>query len=1775
MAGISVTLVLTHEASSSTASTTCGNPSSSTGVGQCSYTASDLQSWFADSDTGSATAQVFVQYSSVAAASTDVMTVALSQRATYSVLSAAGMVLAMPMSPRMQGETFSSDLSANTGGYSLTSFLITLAYSHVALEINSYSGDSKYNTPVVENDESSGTFTASVVGLSSSTTVEDVTGSSVSVFQISFRVKSDAVVQTYSEAVSCLVESMVNNAGFTYLSNEPAQVNAEVSGAQTVGQLTVTSTALVGIYAYPSTAELFNTAYLNGEDLTSSVVVKAVYSSGSDTTVTSATCSFAGEASTSYASVSGCTVRVSSSHTAGTAALELTAAYDSFSVTLPVRVWFPGSVSVTAAHPVMRAIQGAHQEASCATPLYQTSPLTALATFGGDSLSDAEVDVTCLVTFESAAPSVVEVSGALAQGMSAGSASIGITGGSSDLSVSAAVTVSADEVAVEALHGVLTTGASWYDVPSSVSMSASEQFTASATLEQSLTNEEAAGPVFFWASMTDGAWQQVTPTSGLSVAVNESFLSVMAVEVSAEMITGTVRIGSDTSSGDMLVGTWIDACTNGTIGAGTAPITVTLVPPVSATVSSRYTKVTHPGDSATSSPISMPTRSDLTVTMTYEDGTTKDFTSDARTQYTIISGSSLAAMENSTVAASTEATGSGEVQVQVSFPSYASASSITAEVTLEVVIFDSLGVTAKPYPSYSGSANTDTLKQVQCTGKYQRARATVTASLSDASAYDVTSQSTSLTSSNTAVLTISGTTLESLAVGAASVEAVWSSQGALLNMSVTDTPAAVSSIVHTTSWSSGESFVGSIEDTQFLSVRVYFDDGTQFSDAVSGVSWISASEYLQFTSAADDRISVSSDAVVTLLDNYHTSVRLEASSTCGDGIVTDLVSGTDEVYPNLSPALGDVDLGNQYGVQFTPLATGEDLTISVRVNAQSANLLAFQVVVEFDTTHLAAQECVVGSDWSGYSFICTINDPPNEALVVGSTADSTVSGSAVDVATLTLRGVSAAAASTITGVIQKMIREDGEDAATVIVAGTGAVAISSSKRRALSWDPWDSWGVWGGGNLSIPTGAQERNHRAHLLSANLRRLQQDACDSTVYGDSNGDCVFDVGDVLNVQRYVARKQGYTDLSALTEFQRQQMDPTLDYLRLSYDASNCNTDPAYGTPCPNTADAQYMLRAVGKKLRFLVTPSAADVANFSSVLQVTALVYDHASLPAATQTAVRVEIGTSLNTDMVFTQGTDTTSTTDGVMATAANTGSGYYAVTATGGSCGFAAESDVGVVIMIQTFDAAGASSEDRQYVFFGSAVSPFGEGGYSFDPFTAADIQQSSDSLCAPPTAVPSAAPTTAHPVTAAPSAAPTTSNPTSSLPTATPTTEAPTSTPTTSMPTATRTPTGTPTTALPTSAPTTSTPTTSAPTTAPTTAHPTTAAPSATPTTVSPSMTPTTSQPTSTFAPSNSPTTAAPSATPTTSHPTSTVPTATPTTESPTPAPTTSTPTATRSPTGTPTTPAPTTAPTIIGGVHIVVSVITFSSQDIASFSNSAYASEFSSAFTADMSGFSGVPTTAVTILSIVSSSVAVSSQVQFPYAMYDEATLFNQSIATDAQSIFTSAAFDGDTIVPVSTGIITTIYDSPPPQSPPSPAPPPPSPTLTPTGTPSNQPTTSALDRTNNNCPYYTEPICSAHHLRPLDRTNNNCPYYTEPICSAHHLRPLDRTNDHDANHAEPIRSANFIHSHPCTHRCSNHFSKHEQPIHIPDINLAHICTQHCPAQHQCPVIGTTAHK
>ncbi|KAK3276679.1 hypothetical protein CYMTET_15264, partial [Cymbomonas tetramitiformis] len=1042
--GLAVRMLLQLVDAEDELTVTCAVPSAATGAGDCADSGSGLGAWFSEDDSVDVEVHLSVLYSDTVVATSEVMDVVLHRKVAHTAVTSAGMLATFPVSPRFTGQTVTSDLTAHTGGYALVSWQVEVTYSTALFGASlAFTASSYYNTPEY-NDATAGQITIGATGTSSGTADSDVTGTAVPILSLTMTVQSVTMSAsqsslTYADAFAVLVQDMINTGKNRFVGNVAAQVNDARGGAQTSGQFTVKRDTVVGMYAYPAVAELFNTAALSGTDVTSVITPTAVYNryDKADAGLDSANCSLSTMQLT-VATLNGCSFTVTSAHTEGSRGVDVAVQYDTLGVSVPMRVWFPQSTYISSEDSVLSQVSGLNSPTNCSLGEYQRTQLTATAAFGGTHLNDTEpLDVTCLVTFSSSEAGVVEIDGSAAQGQGAGTATISISSGGATLAPkNTSIEVLDSYVGVSKLDAVLLTGATWSGV-ADTSLSAGANMSVSVLLLHELRSEGAEGYITVYATFSDGTYREVKSTDGVQLTVADAYASSFAIATDSQgRFVGSVPVQAESlAATDVMQAAWIDGCTGATVSSGTGPVNVTLPDPISVSVTSEYSLITIEGDAAASSPISKPTASQLSVVMSYDDGTTKDLTEDSRTVYSITTAVDVLQMDGSTAKGNTAA---GLGTVTVTFPTYKSAAGINGSVSLTVVLLESVTGAAHPYPSYSGSAtiSVTTLKQVQCTSSFQRAVMELTATLSDASTK----------------------VLAAIAVGSANLTGSFEgTHSAIVTVTVTETEVAqIASLAHQTSWTSG-TFAAQQHTQQALSVTAVFDDGTQFPDVVSGVDWIAVSEYVDFASEASDKISVSSAGVATLLSNHYLAVSLSAAASCSTGAIAVLPSAVDAVYANLDPALGDVDLGARYGLQFPAASSGATLSVALRVNSGSAQLLDFQVLVTIQAQHMASSGCAQGADWAGL-WTCTINDPAEEVLVLGSDASSAAQGSAVEVATITFDVGDAAVLTLVEGYVQVMTRSDNYPSGEKnygVVAGQGYAQLndgSSTRRRHLQQD---------------------------------------------------------------------------------------------------------------------------------------------------------------------------------------------------------------------------------------------------------------------------------------------------------------------------------------------------------------------------------------------------------------------------------------------------------------------------------------------------------------------------------------------------------------------------------------------------------------------------------------------------------------------------------------------------------------------------------------------------
>ena len=710
---------------------------STNGIGDCSLAVPS--EWFAAARTSQVSILVQVLYCPSAcelAASARVENATLAASPVHMAVAEPGLLAVLPHSPRFRDDVFSVPITAHTNpsaGFALKAWSLRLAWNTSALAFVSFSSSSLYATPTTNRDDAAGTLRVAVVGTQASTSLADVTGTSVPLLTATFRVRSDAAENyTQSSAVTLTALEFLNQGNFLFVENAAAQINDARGGSQTSGQLAVERLVTVGHMVHTDVADIVNTAALSGSAVQRSVGVVALYSraaTGAADVSAAFSCS-----STDVAALgtSGCTLALSGAETRG-AAMSVrvsNTASGALLSTLRMRVWYPTSAAISLSDAVLNRISS--------STAYQSTELTVFATFGGDNLTSTElVDVTSLVSVSIGDSSIVALdSDSNLRGLAAGSTMLSVSSCPS-LSVQTSVTVSDAAVELTALQVFLVTGVAWQTAaPAMVAqVPASSSFTATAQLQHLLKAEGDVAEVYVFATFADGATQQVESAEVfLAPAVDGVVVTNGTSNAAATMSVG---IGATGYAGTVVTATW--RVGTETLGTGVGWANMTLPLPVLVTATASQTRVAPPDDSATTYPISVASSFAIAATVHYDDGTSKDFSSDARLNVSLAAASAeCASVHGLAQVAVSAGAGCASIEVLVQVPDLSP--SLSATVAVPVVKFQALRLSTAPYPSYPGSsAHTNVpLYRLDCSSYYQHAAASLLVNLSDSSEFTVT-----------------------------------------------------------------------------------------------------------------------------------------------------------------------------------------------------------------------------------------------------------------------------------------------------------------------------------------------------------------------------------------------------------------------------------------------------------------------------------------------------------------------------------------------------------------------------------------------------------------------------------------------------------------------------------------------------------------------------------------------------------------------------------------------------------------------------------------------------------------------------------------------------------------------------------------------------------------------------------------------------------------------------------------------------------------------------
>jgi len=757
----------------------------------------------------------------------------------------------------------------------------------------------------------------------------------------------------------------------------------------------------------------------------------------------------------------------------------------------------------------------------------------------------------------------------------------------------------------------------------------------------------------------------VTDSAGLAL----QSLQTDAVEI----LTGPPRLrvlqnigGAAGGTASAVSATWTE-CDTG-LGTGYGWVKTDLPAPASAAVTLDVAQIT--ADAAGPAGLAgIATVATVTsVVMTYADGSTKDLKADARTTFDADAQDpqDLISMDGLNVVPTGNGTGTATLLV-----TFSQAPAIQATVDVTVVSHTQLVITSNPFPTYVGSTDFSelTLSRIEQTGTWQRAQLSASLQLSDTTAVDV-SATASFASASPDVVAVAGR-IASVPAPPAQVDvaAITATLGTATSAAInlTATPDSVACTALSASLPvttlSGITAVATAQ----LSVAATLDDTTQLPNALAVAGLLELETRATTGEPPADlsaKASVNAAGLVTLLENHHRMVRVAARA------VTSQVEGWADIYCNLTPAVGDVDLGETSQAPHPDREPGEAFTMPVRVNTGGATLGTLEVKVLYDTALVKATGVTKGADWPGGQFDSEIDNVGDAGgigfvRIVGVTGvATTASGAALRAADIQFTANAAVKTETL---ISGQVLQLTDNAGSNTPIPSDAVF------------PADI--VAGAGLLDPDCGAGNPQPK------------------DIPGNTNGDCKLDALDVKFTLEYDVGKHNPNDL-------------------LPFQLTALDTD---GNGAIEPADALYLLRVFVNKWRFAKLAITAPQ-GLGGALTLRATLVDRFNKPASANTTVRFELGTTANPSLSFTTGTDAASTANGQVVTAVQDPlkPGDYVAVATGFT---AAEADIGVVLIITTTDTGGDTAVDRKVALFGTPLV----SGTAFDPYDKFSVAAGTD----------------------------------------------------------------------------------------------------------------------------------------------------------------------------------------------------------------------------------------------------------------------------------------------------------------------------------------------------------------------------------------------------------------------------------------------------------------
>ena len=577
------------------------------------------------------------------------------QSASFSP-STPGIRIVLPARQLHAGEAFTASLSAvNPLPQALTGWTLQFRFDGALLTFVNATVPALWQQPVNTSASVTGTdvliLMTAAAGLQPGHRAQAYSSSSsILLAEVRFVVRAVAPGQ-YAGAITLAGGSILAPSWMS----PPSAFYDHLGGPWNSGSLNVAETSRRGLWAWTDRGDVFNTARFTGVPVKTQLRAALIRSFGTPLALpVPATCALESTArgdglvaQAATVDASTCVILTTASDVLPARNIAFVLTYGGHRAAVELSLYQPVNATVEAEDPLLNSVlplNAAPLPPGC-SERYQSTRLRAAADWwDGSDDEDGLVtgaDVTAFAAFSSNNTAVVQPQGPVAHGIGPGAAAISLAGFLP--ATQASIVVTDNPACLMAVQAVATTGIEFAMAPLP-----SGTAVLSWRAVQRLEWEGADAAVLTYASFSDGAVVDVSSRAALTVALRLGGPSPFAVEYSSSTAgLPLVAVNASASSngpttvcGPYLEAEW--AVCNRVLGSGQGQLMLDLPAPASISqLVALPSSIAPAGDPAALPPLSVPSRAVLELQVAFSDGTTRDFGTDPRTTFLVVTGVSL------------------------------------------------------------------------------------------------------------------------------------------------------------------------------------------------------------------------------------------------------------------------------------------------------------------------------------------------------------------------------------------------------------------------------------------------------------------------------------------------------------------------------------------------------------------------------------------------------------------------------------------------------------------------------------------------------------------------------------------------------------------------------------------------------------------------------------------------------------------------------------------------------------------------------------------------------------------------------------------------------------------------------------------------------------------------------------------------------------------------------------------------------------------------------